>query len=186
MKKKPNVADGLAQKEVDRLDAEFNAKEKQMSEMTQDAMKDAPLKELAPQVKISKEALEKTDAPKIVPCLTRAANGKKKSEQDALRKRAWEYIKVIAENNEVIGEDIEFWHKPMIAGEDLHFWKIPVNKPIYVPRHIAEHIRSRKYHRLKTDENIRVETNQFGDMMGRMIATETRQRLDCRVAGFEI
>jgi hypothetical protein len=183
--KKPKLASGFAQKEVDRLETEFDAKAVQMASLTQDAMNEAPVNELEPQTKMTKAKILEADAPKIVPSMTRTANGKKKPEQDAIRKRGWEYIRVIAENVELPGEKIEFWHKPMWAGEDCHFWQIPVNRPIYVPRFVAEHIRSRKYHRLTMQNEMTVETNQFGEMKGKLIATEVRQRLDCRVVGFD-
>ena len=183
--KKPNVTNGPVQKEIDRLDAEFKAKSEQMSNLTQEEINKAPLKEVEPQTKLSQAQIKELDAPKIVPSRTKKANGKKKPEQDSLRKRAWEYIKVICENNEIFQEPLKFWYKPMIGGEDCHYWEIPVGRPVYIPRHVAEHIRSRKYHRLVMQEEMTVEHTQFGEMRGKMVATETRQRLDCRVVGFD-
>lgn len=183
--KKPNVTTGLVQKEVDRLDAEFQAKSHQMSNLTQEEISKAPVKEVEPKTNLSRAQIQEIDAPKIVPTMSKRANGKKKPEQDALRRRAWEYVKVICENNEILQEPLQFWHKPMIAGEDCNYWQIPVGRPVYIPRHLAEHIRSRKYHRLIMQEEMTVERNQFGEMKGKMVATETRQRLDCRVVGFD-
>lgn len=180
---KLKVSTGVAQKEIDRLDAEFNAKQQQMSSLSQDEMNKAPIAETEHQTKLSKQEVKQYDAPEIKPSQTIPGIGKRKPEQDNLRRRAWELVKVVAENCEVIGEKIELWHKAPFSGEPCTFWQIPVNKPIYIPRFLADHLMTRNYHRLVMQETP-VENNQYGQVIGQMIASETRRRLDCRIVGF--
>lgn len=182
--KKPKLASGFAQKEVDRLDSEFQAKSEQMSKLTQDDMAQAPVKAMEPQTQMSKKQILSADAPMITPTQSYPSKKKKNPAQDALRREGWEYIRCVCENNEIKGEQLEFWLKPAWDGEDCNFWVIPVNRPVMIPRHVALHIRSRKYHRLMMDEKITIENTGFGEMKGQMVATHTMQRLNCHAEGF--
>lgn len=180
--KKPQLASGFAQKEVDRVDAEFKSTTDANANLTQDVLSKAPVKELVPDPFAPKRQLLSAEVPRIVPTFSRGPNGKKKPEQESLRKRAWEYVKVVCSNMEVAGEQIEFWHKPPISGEDCNFWQVPVNRPVWIPRHVAEHIKSRKYHRLMMQEEITVESSGYGEFKGKMVASHSLQRLDCTSA----
>lgn len=183
--KKPKLASGFAQKEVDRVEAEFKAATDANASLTQDVMSKAPEKESDVEPFMPKRQILQAPVPRIVPTYSRSPNGKKKPEQDALRRRAWEYVQVICTNSEIASENLEFWHKPMIAGEECNFWQIPVNRPVFLPRHVAEHIKTRKYHRLVMQEEITVEHTGFGEMKGKLVASHTVQRLDCTpAAGF--
>jgi len=179
---KPKLSSGQARKEVDRLETEFQEKAKQMSSMTQDEIATAPVKETESKVEMSKKEIIQFDAPMIKPSHKIHGIGKPKAEQEGLRKKAWEYVKVVAENLEVHGETIEFWHKPPYSGEPCCFWQVPVNKPVYVPRFVADHLSTRCYHRLVMQEKT---TNLgHGEITSTLVATETRRRLDCRTVGF--
>lgn len=176
---KPKLNAGFAQKEVDRLDSEFDAKQEQMSSLTQDEMNKAPKKEQEPQAVLSKREEKSYDAPVIKPSQTVPGIGKRKPEQDSLRRQAWELVKVVVENRESIGESIELWHKAPFGGEPCTFWQLPTNKPIYIPRFLADRIKKCNYHVLTTVEQS-IGRNEWGEMIGKMVATETRNRLDCR------
>ena len=182
--KKPKLASGFAQKEVDRLDDEFKAKAEQAASLTQDDLAKAPMKQEDVEPFRPKKEILEAPVPRIVPTFSRSPNGKKKPEQDSLRRRAWEYVKVICSNAEIPGEQIEFWHKPAISGEECNYWQIPADRPVLIPRHVAEHIKSRKYHRLKMQEEITVERSGMGEFKGKMVAEHTLQRLDCTPVGF--
>lgn len=183
--KKPELASGMAQKEVDRVEKQFNEQSERMQNFTQDKMQNAPVKEVAPQTEITKGQFMREDAPRITPVHAYPSRGgTKKPEQDGLRRKAWEYVRCICENLECPGEDLDFWLKPPLSGEDCNNWKIPVNKVVMIPRHVAEHLASRKYHRLYMDENITVMDTGFGQMKGQLTASKTVHRLNCRAEGF--
>lgn len=87
-----------------------------------------------------------------------------------------EYVKFIAENKEIIGETIEVWTKPY-AGMPAQFWKVPVNKPIWGPRHLAEQLTKCRYHRLVMQDSI-TNADGFAQYYGAMAIDKTVQRLD--------
>jgi len=88
-----------------------------------------------------------------------------------------EYVQFVAENKEIIGEMIEIWTRPY-GGMPAEFWKVPVNKPVWGPRYLAEQIKRCSYHRLVMQQNVVTGSNQFGYDQGRMIADTVVQRLD--------
>jgi len=61
-----------------------------------------------------------------------------------------EYVQFIAENKEIIGETIEIWTRPF-GGMPAEFWKVPVNKPVWGPRYLAEQIKRCYYLVIKTN-----------------------------------
>lgn len=157
----------------------IDAMSEQMKSLNVDDIQTAPIKEEDPQTKISKKAIDDLDAPKIRPSKTFAPIDKPRPEHDSLRKRAWEYVKVIAENKEVIGETIQSWYKPPISGEACHFWEVPVNTPVYIPRMLAEHLATRIYPRHKMVDRA-TRGLGHGEIMQVMVVEETLRRLDCR------
>ena len=94
-----------------------------------------------------------------------------------------QYVRIIAENNEIKGDHIEIWTKPY-PGVAAQFWNVPVNKPIYVPRYLAEQIKRKFYHRLQMQEQI-VENNSIGSVYGKIVVDTTISRLDARKADVE-
>jgi hypothetical protein len=180
--KKPKLAHGFAQKEVDRLDAEFTAKEQEAQKLLETNKDLLPVQETAPEKFMPNPDSLKKNIPRISPTWSKPANGKKKPEQDSLRRKAWEYVEVICAHNEISGETLEFWLKPMIAGEDCNFWQVPVNRVVMIPRHVAEHIKTRKYARLMMQEEMTVERQGPYEFKGKMTYSHTVQRLDCTSA----
>ena len=158
---------------------------KEMRDMNLDEIeKRAPeVDEIDPQTIMSKKNLEKYDAPFIKPSKSFATKSKPCSQEEKERKRGWEYIKCVAENIEVPGELVSFWHNKFL-GDPYYFWNIPVNIPIYIPRFIAEHLASRHYHVF----HMRDYSNPaaIGDVGqdGAMTVKSTKKRIDCRSVGF--
>lgn len=148
-------------------------------------MNAAPKLETEPQTKLSSKEIEKSDAPYIKP--VRSINSKEPFNEKYrdLHKQAWEYIKCIVENNEILGEAVECWTK-RFPGDPAHFWKIPVNKPVYIPRLLAEQLSQCRYHRLSMEaSNAQVTgSDQMGTYIGNMVVDHTKQRIDCRPVGF--
>lgn len=87
-----------------------------------------------------------------------------------------EYVKFIADNKEVIGEAIETWTRPR-GGVPAEFWRVPVNKPVWGPRYLAEQIRRKTYHRLKMQEKTVVSSDGMGTYHGAMVVDEIVPRL---------
>lgn len=163
-------------KELDKVEEQFNEFDRQVKEMTIDNMNKAPLREEEPQTKLSQKDLEKSKDIYLKPIRTISD----KQRFNPKFKEKWEfdkkYVRFIAENKEVIGEDIEMWTHPY-GGIPAEFWRIPVNKAVMAPRYVAEQIRRKKYHRLKTD-NVITENAKEGKFFGQMVVDETVHRLN--------
>lgn len=169
-------------KELEQAIVNSDKMREDMSKITMDAVAGVPLAETDVQTKMTKKQIEEYDAPVIKPSKSMPSTGKPLDKEKAMREDGWKYIKVIAENNEVVGERVDFWHKKF-AGDPIYYWEIPVNKPIYVPKHIAQHLSERKYHVFKMQDRSR-EGLQHGDYAQSLICQETRRRIDCRSVQF--
>lgn len=88
-----------------------------------------------------------------------------------------EYVQFIAENKELIGCDIEMWTKPY-PGMPAEYWIIPSGKPVWAPRYVAEQLKRKFYHRLKSDEKRVTGDSGYGVETGMMVIDTTVQRLD--------
>lgn len=87
-----------------------------------------------------------------------------------------EYVKFIAENKEIIGETIDIWTRPF-GGMPAEMWKVPVNKPVWGPRYLAEQIKRKYYHRLRM-ENTPTSADNTAQYYGSMTVDTIVQRLD--------
>lgn len=142
-----------------------------------------------PQTKLSRREAEMSDAQYIRPVRSVARSNFKTDKVDSRvyfsdahkqqYERDWEYVKCIVENNELIGQMIEAWTAKW-GCDPAHFWHIPVNKPIRIPRHLAEQISKCCYHRLKMEDN--AESKNYVD--AGLIVDSTIRRLDARPVGF--
>ncbi len=175
---KPRV-DSQGERELAKADAHFQEFDKQVQQMTLDHMNQAPLKELEPQTKLSQSQLEKSPDVYLKP--NRSIGSKEKFNEDY--RKEWEFAKeyvcFIAENNMIIGEQIEIWTKPF-AGLPAEFWKVPVNKKLWGPRHLAEQIKRARHHTLTMKENTNAGADYAGQYYGTMAVDNTVQRLDAK------
>lgn len=189
---KPHLDSGFGNKELDKVEKQFDAAEKDLAKLTVDEMRKAPLSLDPPQTKISKSEVEKYDAPVIRHCKSQMMpipkTGYDKAKFEKLIAEDEELIKVVCENNEVIGEHIELWCGNY-PGQILGFYKVPVNIPIWLPRKVARAIRRCKYHRVKMAQrplhSLQSEMDSgsvFSQPIESPTVTETKQRLDCRMA----
>lgn len=172
-----------SEKELIKLDEKFKEFESNVAEMTVDRMNLAPVEEKEVQTKISTREANKADASYLKP--VRSINSKEPFNEKYREQhtKAWEYIKCIVENNEIIGEQIECWTK-RFAGDPAHFWKVPVNKPVFIPKLLAEQLSQCRYHRLRMDQSQIASSDGAGTFMGSMVVDETKHRVDCRPVGF--
>lgn len=177
MAKKPNTSSSLAEKELDKAQGQFETFDNNIKEMTLDRMNMAPKKEEEAQTKLSQSEIEKSKEIYLKPL---KAIGAKEKFNERLRDKwnfAKEYVRFIAENKEIIGEEIECWTKHF-PGVPCEFWKVPTNKPIWGPRFLAEQIKNCRYHRFVMQQNTATNSDGMGQYYGAMAVDTTIQRLD--------
>ncbi len=178
-KNKPKPKSSLAERELDKAQEQFEKFDQEVKSMTMDRMNATPKPDIEPQTKIAQVDIAKSDdlylkPSNIVTCRD-TFNEKFRSSWEFDK----EYVHFIAENREIRGEMIEMWTKPY-PGVSAMFWKIPVNKPIWAPRYVAEQVKRKSYHRLVMEENKpgQVGLNGHTQFYGSMAVDKTVQRLD--------
>lgn len=165
-------------KEIDKIEEQTKAFEQEIKSLTLDKMNDAPKMEVEQQTKMSSREIANARDFYLKPV---KSIGSKEPFNEKFREAYnydKEYVRVIAENRELIGCNIEIWTKPY-AGVRAEYWEVPTNKPIWMPRYLAEQIKRKYYHRLTMQENVATENTYAGTMVGKMIADSTVSRLDC-------
>jgi len=177
MAEKPKPTSSLAEKELEKAEKQFEAFDKNIQEMTLDRMNMAKKEEVEPQTKLSQSEIEKSKEIYIKPERSIGSREKFNEQYRSEYEFATEYVRFIAENKEIIGETIELWTKPF-PGMPAQFWKIPCNKPLWAPRHVAERLAACKYHRLVMQNNIATGVDGMGQYYGSMAVDTTLQRLD--------
>ena len=174
MAEKPKIKET----ELDKLEKQFDAFNENVQQLTQDRMNEAPKKELEPQTKLSSSEIDKSKEIYLKP--SRSIGSSQKFNEKF--RENWEfdkqYVQFIAENVECKGDVIEMWTRPY-GGIPAEFWNVPVGKPIWGPRHLAEQIRKCCYHRL-TMENKTTGADGAAQYYGQMAVDSTIQRLDAR------
>lgn len=170
-------------KELDKLDDQFQAFDKQVKDLTNDRMNAAPLQEVEAQTKLSQEDIAKSKEIYLKPKRSlgpgvEPKSGKRELFNEKFRED-WnyskEFVQFIAEHREIIGEIIETWTKPF-PGVNTEYWEVPTNKPVWGPRYLAEQIRRKVYHRLIMD-NRPTEVMGTGTMYGGLVVDKTIARL---------
>lgn len=170
-----------AEKEMEKVESQLNAFESNIKEMTLDRMNTAPVQEKEEQTKLSQKDIEKSKDIYLKPI---RAIGSREKFNEAYRDKYnfdKEYVYFIAENNEILGEDLDLWTKPY-AGMPAEEWKVPVNKPVWGPRYLAEQIKGCKYHRFTMQQNVSTGAEKGAEFYGSMAVDNTIQRLDARPA----
>lgn len=173
---KPKGKSSLGDKELDKAYAQFDAFDQNIKDLTLDRMNQASKLELESQTKISQKELNKVQDIYIKPKRTIGSPEKfnEKFREDYNFDK--EYVNFIAENKEIIGETINLWTKPY-AGVPAEEWEVPVNKPIWGPRYLAEQIRRCTYHRLIMEDKAPIGEDFAATYQGRMVADKIVPRL---------
>jgi hypothetical protein len=168
----------IKETELDKLEKQFDAFNDNVQQLTQDRMNQAPKVETEPQNPLSAYEIEKSREIYLKP--DRSIGTSQKFNERF--RDAWthdkEYVQFIAENIECKGDMIEIWTRPY-GGVPAEFWKVPVNKPIWGPRHLAEQIKRCSYHRLSM-QNTTTNSDGVGQYYGSLAVDSTIQRLDAR------
>jgi len=175
--KKPKLSNSASQNELDKAEKHLDAFEDQVKEMTFDRMNMAPKEEKEPQTKLSTTQIDKSKDIYLKPEKTVSDRQKFNEEFKEQWNFAKEYVQFIAYHKELIGEAIEIWTHPF-GGVGAEFWKVPTGKPVWGPRHLAEQIKRKCYHRLVMQENKVTASDGMGHYYGSMAADTTIQRLD--------
>lgn len=176
MTDKPKIHNSASQKELDKVEKQFEAFDENVKSLTQDRMNLAPKLELEPQTQLSSKQIDKSKDIYLKPDRSIGCQDKFNEKFRESYNFDKEYVQFIAENKELIGETIEIWTRPY-GGMKAEFWKVPTNKPIWGPRYLAEQIKRKCYHRLIMQPS---STGSEGGMQyyGQMAADTTIQRLD--------
>ena len=173
--KRPKV-NSLGNKELDKAEEQFKDFDNQIKEMTHDRMNEAPKLEVEQQTKLSQQEIHNSKAiylkPHKIISSREKFNEKWRTQYDFDK----EYVQFIAENKEIIGEDLDLWTKPY-PGMPAEEWKVPTNKPIWGPRYLAEQIKRKSYHRLVMKE-VPTQNTGVGQFYGSMAVDTTIQRID--------
>jgi hypothetical protein len=175
-KKKPAV-----QTELDKAQEQLDTFESQVKELTIDRMNQASLKEQEPQTKLSSQQIDAAKQTYLKPKRSISAKDKFNEKYRDEYEFAKEYVQFIAEHREIIGETIEIWTR-RYAGLPAEYWEVPVNKPVWGPRYLAEQIRKCRYHRLSMEEKYTsdnfIGSSGLGAMYGKIVVENTIQRLN--------
>lgn len=179
MAEKPKTSNSLGQQELDKAEKQFDAFDANVKELTLDRMNLTGRRETEPQTKMAQSDIEKSKDIYLKPHITISVRDKF---NEKFRK-AYEFDKELvyftAENRELIGEAIEIWTRPY-GGIPAEFWKVPTNVPVWGPRHLAEQIKRKFYHRLKMEQKNSAGADGMGQYFGTMAVDTSVQRLDAR------
>lgn len=176
---RPPAQSQMAAEAMDSVEDQMTVFGTKIKQMTHDERVSHPITEQEPQTKLSQNQLQK--APDIylkpiksIGCRERF-NEKFRDEYNFQK----EYVNFIAENKEIIGEAIPIWTRPF-PGMPAEEWKVPVNKPVWGPRYLAEQIKRKTYRQLKMDGNEanRTGSDQVGEYYGQLAIESHVHRLD--------
>lgn len=176
MKEKPNMNSESA-RELDKVEKQFDAFDTDVKRMTFDRMDKTPKREEEPQSKMSQADIAKAQDIYLKPHKAVSCQDKFNENFRDEYNFAKEYVQFQAENKEIIGESIDIWTRPF-AGMPAEWWKVPVNKPIWGPRYLAEQLKRCYYHRLIMQPTVSSGSDHAGQYYGSMAVDTTVQRLD--------
>lgn len=172
-----------AQSELDKVEKQFEKFDEEVKEKTLDRMNMTPKSEsesplAQAEINKSKDIYLKPRKILFSPRIEKSTyhekfNEKFRKDYNFLK----EYVQFIAENKEIAGEAIEIWTKPF-PGVPAEEWLVPVNKPVWGPRYLAEQIKRKYYHRLGMDESKTTSSDGRATYYGQMTVDTTIQRLD--------
>jgi len=182
MMDKPKPTSSLAEKELDKAEKQFEAYDENVRSLTLDRMNMAPKIDQEQQTRLSQNQIANSKDVYLKPFRSIASREKFNEDYRKEYNYAKEYVNFIAENKMIIGEIIEMWTKPF-AGMPAEEWKIPVNKPLWAPRYVAEQIKRAKYHILSMRDTVTAGADQMGQYYGAMAVDSTIQRLDAHPVG---
>lgn len=181
--KKSETSNSESEKEIAKVEKQFEKFEAEIKTMTMDQLNTAPKQEVEPQTKLSTKEIENSTDLYLKPIKTifavDAKTGKGQKFNEAFKEQCEydkQYVQFIAENKETPGEILDIWTRPY-GGMPAEEWRVPTNKPVWGPRYLAEQIKRKYYHRLVMQDKS-VGADGVGQYYGTMTSDTTIQRLD--------
>ncbi len=162
---------------MDKVEKQFESFDNEVKTMTMDRMNAAPKQEVEQQTKLSQNQIANSKDIYLKPVKTIGCRDKFNENYREQYEFAKQYVNFIAENKEIIGEELDFWTRPF-GGMSAEEWKVPCNKPVWAPRYVAEQIKRKYYHRLTMNESTIVGSDSAATYTGSMVVDTTIQRLD--------
>lgn len=144
--KKPRASNSQAQQELDRAEAQLEAFEQNAKSLTLDQTRSAPREETESVTKLSQAEIEKMKEIYLKSNRSIASTEKFNEKFRDQYNYEKEYVRFIADHNEVKGDIIELWIKAF-PGQPAEFWQIPTGKPVWAPRYVKDRINSCEYSR---------------------------------------
>ena len=177
MSEKPKVSNSASEKELDKAEKHFDDFKQQVDSLTLDRLNAAPKQEEEPQTKISQREISKLKEIYLKP--KRSISSKEKFNESFREDYNFqkEYVCFIAENKEVIGESIQLWTKKF-PGQPAEEWEVPVNKPVWGPRYLADRIKDCTYHRLSMQDTSVIGSDYAGTYTGTIVVDSVVNRLN--------
>jgi hypothetical protein len=169
--------DRFGDSELNKAEEKFEQFEQEVKSLTHDRMSATQKQEVEPQTKMSQTEIERSKEIYLKPKRTLSSREPFNETYREDYNFAKEYVQFIAENKEIIGETIDLWTKPF-AGMPAEEWDVPVNKPVWGPRYLAEQIKRCSYHRLTMQDKAITGVDGMGTYYGNMVVDSTIQRLD--------
>jgi hypothetical protein len=176
MAEKPKV-NSDSQKELEKVEAQFKAYDENIKEMTQDRMNMAPKVDQDNELKMSGKEIDKLKDVYLKPKRSISSQEKFNEKWREQYNFSKEYVRFTPKHNELIGETVEIWTKPF-PGMPAEYWEVPIDKPLWGPRYLAEQMVNCKYHRLKMQQNVVTSQDSVGQMYGALAVDTVVQRLD--------
>lgn len=176
LKCKPKMVKSESQKEIDKVQDQLDAFESNVQAMTLDRMNTAAKKEYD-EPHISQKEIEKSSDIYLKPRRSISSREKFNEKFRDDYNFSTELVRFIAENKEIIGETIELWTKPF-PGMPAQEWVVPVNKPVWGPRHLAERLTKCEYHRFVMKDGVTAGIDMAGQYYGAMAVDTINKRLD--------
>lgn len=178
---KPEASTSLAKIELDKAQKQFDAHDEHVKNLTLDRMNKAPRQEQEPQTKLSQSDLAKAKDVYLKPVKQIGSHEKFNENYRDDYNFAMEMVRFVAENKEIIGEAIELWTKPF-PGMPAQFWIVPVNKPVWGPRHLAERLSGCRYHKLTMEQSTITGQDGLGTYHGGVTVDSVVNRIDAHPA----
>lgn len=182
MAEKPTPKSSLGETELNKAEKQLDAFDASVRSLTLDRMNSAPIVDQEMQTTMSRNQMARATDTYLKPHTSIGSSEKFNENYRKEYEYAKEYVHFIAENKMIVGEIIEMWTKPF-AGIPAQFWKVPVNKPIWAPRFLAEQIKRARYHILSMRDQVTTGADQMGQYYGTMAVDSTIQRLDAHPVG---
>lgn len=161
--------------ELEKVQQQLHNFEDEVKSLNLDRMNQAPIQEVEPQTKLSSREIEKSNDIYLTPTRTISVVDKFNEKFREEYNFAKEQVQFIAEHKEIIGESIEIWTRPF-GGVPAQFWTVPVNRPVWGPRYLAEQIRKCTYHKLIMSPSV-TSADSRGQYYGGIAVEKTVARL---------